>query len=256
MRTRLFIDALRLTGVGLSFLLALGPVSAVATPASERPLDVPLPRIERAHRNAVRSMMESPTLVRRMPARSFHSDKKTYVYLIDNLPLSSRLSDLLGYGSYRVTALENGRFHGEDFRGIKGDFWLVYSDPNKRIYLGKGAYDTWYIPRISAKILLVAEFTETGPGEMATRVDIYVSTNRLVGYLMDFMGRVTDEKLSQLITSAQYTSQELSSDPRGVWGKMTSSDLFTPEEFEDCRDAILMRAGEPEAATPRPSTTR
>jgi len=256
MRKRRFTETLRLTGVGFSLLYWLAACGAAY--GAQEPLEVPLRHIERAHRNDVRSILENRTLVRLLPSRTFRSDSTTYVYLIDNLPLSSRLADLLGFGSYRVEEMEDGRLHGWDFSGIEGDFWLVYSNPGGRIYRGVGTYDSWFTPKISAKILLVVEYRkiaaadpESEPGVMYTRVDIYVSTNRFVAYLMDFMGKVTDRKLSQLVSSAQYTSEKLSSSPLEVWDKMISSGLFTPEELESFRRTMTPAASSGEATSPR-----
>jgi hypothetical protein len=231
---------------GLSLLLFLD----VASHARE-PLDVPFRRIGREHRKEARSIMEDANLVRRLPGRAFRADSAVYVYLLDNLPLSSRLADALDFGSYRVEQMEDGRLRGYDFSGVEGDFWLIHSRPGVRIYRGTGSYDSWFTPKISGRVLMVVEFRkipaadpESEPGVIQTTLDAYVSTNRLVGFLMEFMGQVTDKKLSQLVGVAQLTSEKLSSDPQGVWEKMNSSGLFTPEELEDFRKTVLSGAGD------------
>jgi hypothetical protein len=243
---------------------------------SESPIEIPLPRIGRKFRTQARLLIDSPTVFRRLPARRFIADKRTFDYLLDHLPVASRLSDILGYGYYRVVQEEDGRFHARDFQGVEGDIWLIYSDPNKRVYLGEGSYDTWYTPKISAEVLLAVEYGVVGadgrrrgaeaeggrggaggraparvreglpershrvpPPPIVTRVDIYVQTSRLVGYLMELLGQVTDKKLSQLVSSAQRTSQELSRRPERVWAMMKESGMFTPEELEDVRRALL-----------------
>lgn len=227
--------------IGLSLLALWG-----GELRAREPLEVPLRRISREHRNEVRSILESPTLVRRLPRTAFFADSATYVYLLDNLPLSSRLSDLLEYGHYRVEQMPDGSLHGWDFSGIEGDFWLVHSSPTMRIYRGKGSYDSWLLPKVSGTVLMVVSYRkippadpESHPGVMETTLDVYVVTNRIVGFLMEVMGQVTDRKLSQLLTAAQLTSRELSLDPQGVWQKMDSSPLFTREELEDLRGALL-----------------
>jgi hypothetical protein len=228
----------------LATALALLLFAAAASGARD-PLEVPLHRISREHRTEVRSIIEGATLVRRLPARAFRAEERTYIYLLDNLPLSSRLADLLDFGRYRVVEMEGGRLHGWDFSGIKGDFWLVHSSPRSRIYRGVGSYDSWLTPKITGRVLLVVGFRNipaadagSEPGVMETTLDVYVSTNRLVSYLMEIMGRVADTKLSQLITSAQLTSERLSEDPRAVLRKMESSSLFSPEEMESLRGAV------------------
>jgi hypothetical protein len=302
MSVEFFTKAPRLTGVGLLLLRAACVLVAIAVagesaaaPAAGRgtgtgseraavsPIEIPLPRISRRFRTEARMLIDSPTVVRRLPARRFIADKKTYEYLLDHLPVASRLSDLLGYGYYRVVQEEDGRLHGQDYQGVEGDVWLIYSAPNKRIYIGEGSYDTWYTPKISAKVLLAVEYTVIGAGgghgggtdgkagaraggaagaergastrvragspegsrralppPIVTRVDIYVQTSRLVGYLMELLGQVTDKKLSQLVSSAQFTSQELSRRPDKVWNKMKESGMFTPEELEDVRRTLVL----------------
>lgn len=237
--------------------------------------------------------MDSPTLVRRLPTRFFASDRFTYEYLLDHLQLASKLSGLLGYGAYRVVRMESGRFRGQDFRGVDGHFWEVHSGSGKRVYLGEGSYDTWYTPKITARVLLVADYWETspasdpvpaeGPGggaespaatamgntqgdrsgrteggdsEMATRIDIYVSTNRLVGYLMELLGTVTDKKLSRLVSSAQHTSERVSENPREVWELMKSAKAFTAEEIESFREIFLDEPPLEGEATPAGPTSR
>lgn len=293
-----YIRALRLSGVGLLLICsavgALMPQGAGrAGPSSERPLEVPLHSIDREFRSDARALMDSPTLVRRLPTRFFASDRFTYEYLLEHLPLASKLSLLLDYGAYRVVRMENGRLHGRDFSGVEGDFWEVLSGSGKRVYLGEGSYDTWYTPKITARVLLVADYWEissasdadpaevhgggaegsaaTGMGnaaggrsespeggnaEMATRIDIYVSTNRLVGYLMELLGTVTDKKLSQLVSSAQRTSERVSENPRQVWGLMKSSEAFTAEEIASFREIFLGESAREGEATPAGPTSR
>jgi hypothetical protein len=230
---------------------------------SESPIEIPLPRIGRRFRTEARTLLDSPTVVRRLPARRFIADKRTYDYLLDHLSVASRLSGVLGYGYYRLVQEEDGRFHGWDHRGVEGDVWLIYSDPNERVYIGEGSYDTWYTPKISAKVLLAVRYSVVGAGTagsgsapraragapgraplppIVTRVDIYVQTSRLVGYLMELLGQVTDKKLAQLVSSAQYTSQALSRDPERVWNRMKRSGKFTPEELEDVRRTLVFPA--------------
>jgi hypothetical protein len=246
--------ALRSTCVGL-LLLAAMPVCS-----SERPISVPFQLIDRLHRTEVRKLVDDPTILRRLPARLFRTDRHTYQYLLDHLPLSSKLSGLLGFGGYRVKELEGGRLHGDDGRGVTGDFWVVYGDSTKRVFLGEGSYDSWFTPKVSGKVVMVVEYKEVpfgskaaeGPGPtMATRVDVYVRTNRVVGYILDFLGRTADKKLTKLISSAQLTSEKLSSEPRKVWGMMISSGRFAPGELESFRSAIMTPAPAGDASPDR-----
>jgi len=245
MMFRLLQRALRLTGVGL-FLLVAG-----TSTARERPIDVPFPQIDHEYRSDAAALVDDPTILRRLPVKVFHADRGTYEYLLDHLPLSSKLSGLLGFGRYRVTELEGGRLHGEDRRGVSGDFRLVYADAAKRIFLGEGSFDPWFLPKISGRVLMAVEYKsvpiaggETGGGGsgMATRVDVYLKTNKLVGYIIDLLGETADKKLTKLISSAQLTSEKISRDPREVWGMMTSSGLFGPEELESFSAAVLPAA--------------
>ncbi len=215
--------------------------------------------IEREYRTEARSLIDSPTVVRRLPAKNFSADRKTYEYLLDNLPISSKLSELYGFGSYKVRYLEGGLYHGEDYTGVEGDFRPICSGPGKRVYMGEGSYDAWYIPKITAEALLVVEYSGTGTGDsrrMRTRVDIYVRTNKIVGYLMELMGEVTDKKLSQLVSSAQRTSQLVARDPRGIWKRMKSSGKFTRGELESYRSTLLTDGTDSTAFSPETPKTR
>lgn len=301
MKIRSFTRAPRLIGVGLLLLCAAcalawarpapeaaaraagGGAALASERPSQRPIEIPLIHISRRFRNQARALLDSPTVTRRLPTKLFIADLKTYEYLLDHLPVASKLSGLLGYGRYRIVHVDDDHFRGRDFSGVTGDVWLIYSGPNKRVYLGEGSYDTWYTPKISAKVLLAVEYHVVGdagrrggtespspssegspsagegaaqrmrvrppgrpgggpPPPIATRVDIYVQTNRLVGYLMELLGQVTDKKLSELVSSAQYTSQELSRRPDRVWNRMKASGMFTPEELEDLRRELLVPA--------------
>ena len=253
---RLRQRALRLTGVGL-LLLVTSPADA-----RERPIDIPFGKIDGEYGADARALVDNPTILRRIPVKVFRTDRRTYEYLLDHLPLSSKLSGLLGFGRYRVTELEGGLLHGDDRRGVSGDFRAVYADAAKRIFLGEGSFDPWYLPKVSGRVLMVVEYkdvpiandeTGTGGSGMATRVDVYLKTNKLVGYIIDLLGETADKKLTKLISSAQFTSEKISKDPNEVWGMMTSSDLFGPEELESFRTAVLSNAGsgEENRASPR-----
>jgi hypothetical protein len=222
--------------------------------AGNQRIDIPFQLIDRRFRRNVRALVDSPTITRRLPPKVFHTDRKTYEYLLDDLPLSSKLSTLLGFGRYAVTEREEGCLHGDDGHGVSGDFWLAYSDPAKRIYFGVGSFHSWFFPKVSGEVVLAVQFQEVAGGPprgqrqspaMVSRVDVYLRTNRLVGYIIDFLGQTADKKLTKLISSAQLTSEKLSSEPHEVWGAMTSSGLFAPGELESFEEAILEPAEAP-----------
>jgi hypothetical protein len=234
-----------LTGVGL-FLLVAG-----TSAARERPIVVPFRQIDREYRTGASALVDDPTILRRLPVKVFRADRRTYEYLLDHLPLSSKLSGLLGFGRYRVTELEGGRLHGDDRRGVSGDFRLIYADAAKRIFMGEGSFDPWFLPKVTGRVLMVVEYKNVpisddgidGRGSgMATRVDVYLKTNKFVGYIIDLLGETADRKLTKLISSAQLTSEKISKDPHEVWGMMNSSGLFDPEELESFRTSVLSTA--------------
>jgi hypothetical protein len=138
---------------------------------------IPLAAIGEAQREDVRFVAARRSWRRSVETEAFASTPEVYRFILDALPLASRLTRALGIDDYIIEERHGGRIFGDDRRGLSGVFDLVYRDLRKRIYYGEGTYDGAILPKLKGRSVLVLEYAAVGlQGQtlMQNRLTAYV----------------------------------------------------------------------------------
>jgi hypothetical protein len=196
--------------------------------------NVPFERIPPAAQERLRDVMDHAVFQRAVQGLTFHSYEPVFLYFLDHPDFAAAVARALGAAPYRVEPRSGGTYWGDDTRGAKGIFEVVYADRGKRVVHAQGTYDARWLPTIHGRIVLVLDFAHhTGPdGES------YV-TNNVKGYLrvdnpfLDVLARLVgpivvgavDRKVARSFGIATKVSERAYRDPEGFLGVLRN----TPE---------------------------
>lgn len=186
--------------------------------------NVPFERIPPAVQDRLRDVMDHAVFQRAVQGLTFRSYEPVFLYLLDHPDFAAAVARALGVAQYRVEPRSDGTYWGDDTRGAKGIFEVVYADRGKRVVHAQGTYDTRWLPTIHARIVLVLDFEHrTGPdGES-------YATNDVKGYLrvdnpfLDVLARLVgpvvvgavDRKIARSFGFAAKVAEHAYSDPEG-----------------------------------------
>ena len=222
----------RVTGrASLIVVAGIALIAAVAW-AAVGDGNVPFERMPPPVQDRLRDVMDHAVFQRAVQGLTFHSDEPVFLYFLDHPDFAAAAARALGVARYRVEPRSGGTYWGDDTRGAKGIFEVVYADRGKRVVHAQGTYDTRWLPTIHARIVLILDFAHrTGPdGES------YV-TNDVKGYLrvdnpfLDVLARLVgpivvgavDRKVARSFGMAAKVSEHAYRDPEGFLGALRTA---------------------------------
>jgi hypothetical protein len=155
---------------------------------------------------------------------TFRSHEPVFHYFLDHPDFAAAVARALQVARYRVEQRPGGAYWGDDARGTKGIFEVVYTDPHKRVLHAQGTHDTKWLPTIRARIVLILDFEHREGDDGRSHV-----INDLTGYLrvdnpfLDVLARLVgpivggavDRKVARSFGIAAKVSERAYDDPGG-----------------------------------------
>jgi hypothetical protein len=173
-----------------------------------RPTDVPLESVPTRLREAVRSVVEHPTLAAAGPVEEFSGQMTVYRWLLDHPDRTARAWRQLGAPCLDITQRSEGRFGWADTHGSDVRWDTVYRDGTRQIWYAEGAVKPGPLcPMMPVRAVVVMHYGEhvdpLGRGSMWHEADLFVQTDskaaaiavRLFG---SSVPRLTEQALAQL----------------------------------------------------------
>ncbi len=118
--------------------------------------DIPLERLPPTVRNAVRRVLERPTLNVQGPEELFRGQPALYLWLLGHPDQCVQLWRGLGARCMDVANLGNGRFGWTDGQGTQFHWETVYGDGRCRIWYGEGSSrPAFWFPTIPARAVVI-----------------------------------------------------------------------------------------------------
>lgn len=203
---------------------------------------IPYQKIAEDKVEKVAKIVKKRTLYRYIKPSRFKSNKAAYEYLLDRLSLAAEVTRLMGAGDYIITYKGGGAFHGEDSRGLKGDFELLYADGQKRVYYGEGECRCALIGTVRGRALMVLQYkevSENGLRVMENKLNAYLKVDNkffaaMLKTFAPILGALADRKLSKFISSAKIVGESIALEPEKVYKyieKSKSIDEAQKKEF-------------------------
>ena len=203
--------------------------------------NVPFERIPAAAQDRLRDVMDHAVFQRAVQGVTFRSHEPPFLYFLDHPDFAAAAARALGVARYRVEPRSGGTYWGDDGRGAKGIFEVVYADRGKRVVHAQGTYDKRWLPTIRARIVLILDFEHRTGSDGESYV-----TNDVKGYLrvdnpfLDVLARLVgpivvgavDRKVARSFGMAAKISEHAYSDPEGFLGALRKAPDLDPQHLE------------------------
>ncbi len=208
---------------GVSTVAAIALTVAVAW-ASVGDGGVPFDRIPHPVQERLRDVIDHAVFQRAVQGLTFRSHESVFLYFLEHPDFAAAVARTLKVAQYRVEQRPGGTYWGDDARGAKGIFEVVYADAHKRVVYAQGTYDTRWLPTIHARLVLILDFEHRNGADGQSRV-----TSDLTGYLRvdnpflevlarlvgPIVGGAVDRKVTRTFGIAARVSERAYDDPMG-----------------------------------------
>jgi len=248
--TRRLLQALFVFG-----LVALLPFSGFCKEPAFQPADYE--KIPPLYRDKVRSVVRFPTVYKKAPVPLFESDMLTHAFLLNDLPLASKLARSARISKYVVEQEPSG-LAVTDKAGVEGMLYPIYEEPGRRLFYAEGSCDVRFLPKLSGKGVMEIAFKRTDDGKVENRVKVWIKLDSkvfgVVGKLLfPLVGKVMNKKTGSLGAAAKKLSEQLYSEPEKLYEALEKSGLATDDELDKLRRFLEGRsAASPPLAPPPP----
>lgn len=210
---------------------------------------LPYDKIPKGMVEKVAKLAENHTLYRDIKPTRFKSNVLIYEYLLDRPPLSAEITRLMKAGNYTVTSKGGGIFHGDDGKGMEGDFKQLYADGHKRVYYGEGRCNCRLVGTIKGKILLVLRYKqigENGSPMMENKLNAYLKIDNkffalLLKTFVPVLGGLADKKFGQFTDSAKIVSEAIASDPEKVYKYIEQTESINEAQKKEFAQLFLKK---------------
>jgi len=190
---------------------------------------------------------------------TFRSHEPVFLYFLDHPDFAAAVARALKVAQYRVEPRTDGTYWGDDTRGAKGIFEVVYADPHKRVVHAQGTYDTKWLPTVYARLVLVLDFEHRHEADGQSRV-----TSDLKGYLRvdnpflnvlarlvgPIVGSAVDRKVARTFGIAAKVSEQAYDDPEGFLQVLREAADIDPGHLSALAARLGQAAGSHPDASP------
>mgnify|MGYP001577835289 CR=1 FL=1 len=141
---------------------------------------IPWNKLNDESQRKLRSVVESPSVYRRMPKKTIDCDSGLYLFLLRNPEVVVNMWQLMGISN--MTAQRTGPFHwkGNDGAGTQCDVELAYGTNDLHIMYGEGFYEgSMFKHRMSGRcvLLLRSGYAQDGRSRVATLLDMFLTVD-------------------------------------------------------------------------------
>jgi hypothetical protein len=220
---------------------------------------IPWNKLNDESQRKLRSVVETPSVYRRMPKKTVDCDSGLYLFLLRNPEVVVNMWQVMGISN--MTAQRTGPFSwkGNDGAGTQCDVELAYGTNDLHIMYGEGFYEgSMFKHRMSGRcvLLLRSGYAQDGRSRVATLLDMFLTVDNagldlvaktlspLVGSTADSNFAETAKFLGRVSLTAERNGPKLEQ----MTSKLTKVDPKIREQFSQLTTEIYQQNALGEAA--------
>ncbi len=132
---------------------------------------LPTARLTRQAQDRIFSIVNSPTIYRRLPSQAIDCDREMFLFLARNPEVMVGMWDLMGITKVKTKRIGPYQLDADDGNGTKCLIDLVYGDPNVHVYITEGSYDGMLTARpLKGKGVIILKSTYAEAADSRTTV--------------------------------------------------------------------------------------
>ena len=216
---------------------------------------IPFDRLPRETRGKVASVVNNPSIFRRMPIEMVESDPDLYLFLIRNPEVVVNIWQVMGITNMTLDRIGPDKFRASDGQGTTGIAEYVYRSADTHVIYSDGAYDGSLSPaRLRGQCVLVLKTgyirQPSGRTFVTTRLDAFLHLDNIgaewvARTLQPLVGRTADHNFDEAATFLATLSHTAETNPQGIARlsrKLTRVDPAMRGRFADLSAQAAQRA--------------
>jgi hypothetical protein len=225
---------------------------------------IPWDKLNDETQRKLRSVVESPSIYRRMPKRTVDCDPGLYLFLLRNPEVVVNMWQVLGISNMTAQRTSPFTWKGNDGSGTQCDVELAYGTNDLHIIYGEGFYEgSLFKRRMSGRsvLLIRSGYAQDGRSRVASLLDMFLTVDNagldliaktlspLVGSTADSNFAETAKFLGRVSLTAEQSGPKLDQ----LTAKLTKVEPQVRDQFAQLTTEIYQRNSLGEAAAVRPA---
>jgi len=196
-----------------------------------------------AEARKVKKVVDSYTFYRRIEQKRFNGTASAFNFLLDRMPMTAAMMREMGLEKYVISIREDGVMMCDDKEGVVGTLEPMYCAPNKRIFYGDGTFSTGVVGRIRGESVVVLEYAQEQPNVVCNTITVYIRVHSFFSPLMRLASPIVrsmvSRKTTALLNASMKLSEQLVTDPEGVYREICDCRDITPEQLGEFRRIFI-----------------
>jgi hypothetical protein len=227
---------------------------------------IPWDRLDDEAQRKLRSVVETPSIYRRMPKKTVDCDSGMYSFLLRNPEVVVNMWQVLGISNMTAQRTGDYSWKGNDGAGTQCDVELIYGSPNSDVHImyGEGFYEgSLFKKKMSGRcvLLLRSGYAQDPRSRVATLLDMFLTVDNagldlvaktlspLVGSTADANFAETAKFLGRVSLTAEHNAPKLEQ----LCAKLTKVEPPVKEKFLQLSNEIYQRKAMGDAAAVQPA---
>ncbi|TWU50527.1 hypothetical protein Poly51_38170 [Rubripirellula tenax] len=216
---------------------------------------LPMQRLTPAAQSRILSVVESPTIFRRLPTQDIDCDRDMFLFLSRNPEVLVGMWDLMGITNVQIRRTGPYQLEAIDGSGTTCQVDLVYGDPHLHIFVATGSYDGALVAKPiggNGVFILSSRYSENGDGRTSVTgtIDCFLQLESLGADLVartlsGLIGRSADNNFTETAKFISQVSMASENNPPAmidVATRLPQVDDGTRREFVNRITEIAQRA--------------
>jgi hypothetical protein len=239
--------------------LAADPNAADSSQQSQQDAlrSMPLNKLNEEAQRKVMSVLERPSIYRRLPTKTVDCDPEMFLYMIRNPEVIVNIWELMGISQMVAERVGPYAWKGNDGQGTQSQVELVYGTDELHLLYGEGYYEGPLLKRKVAGrcVLLLQSGYSLGAGaraQVTNRLDVFLAIDNvgaelLAKTLQPLVGSTADTNFTESAKFLSKLSQTAENNPDGMprlAAKLNRCDENVREGFATVSSSVPQRVAE------------
>lgn len=216
---------------------------------------IPFDRLTPQTQDRLWSVVDRPTIHRRLPAQVIGCDPDLYVFFLRHPEVVVNMWQLMGITTLSVRRIGAFSFDARDGAGTQAKVELVYGTPDTHVFFADGAYEGPLLKRRTpGRCIMVLKSDYARDSRERTQVtnqmDAFLQLDQtgaevVARTLQPLIGKTADHNFGETLTFVSRVSQAVEKNPTGVQRlatRLTGVDPAVREKFVAVATAVNHRA--------------
>lgn len=212
---------------------------------------IPFERLTPATQERLWSVVDRPTMYRRMPVQTVGCDPDLYLFFLRNPDVIVNMWQLMGATTLSVRRTGAFMFDARDGVGTQAKIELVFGTPDTHVFLADGAYEGPLLKRRTqgrCVMVLKSDYARDGQKRVhvTNQLDAFMQVDQVgaelvVKTLQPMIGKTADHNFGETLLFMSRVSQALEKNASGVprlASRLTSVEPEVREKFVQVATAV------------------